>query len=161
MRLIQTDIGNYFCPDDPGESRYEDSPPRRSVTDEEGSILRRLAKDKYVLEIGTGLGVSTKYLAETALEVVTVDPDHWVQDPCLPNVIFLRSRPDREFDLVFIDGNHAYEDVLNDIRLSMEIPEIIIHDTNIEDVKRAIKTLNLKTIRIYDTPCQLGIFTPL
>jgi hypothetical protein len=72
--------GYYSHPEDPGEAYYGGSPKRLSVTDEEAEILAKLATGMTVLELGTGLGVSTKALASTAKSVITVDPDPWVRE---------------------------------------------------------------------------------
>lgn len=162
MPLVRTEIGNYYDPADPGERGYERTPRRRSVTDDEAEILSRIATDKRVLEIGTGLGVSTRALAQTAAHVLTVDPDPWVQDPGLPNVTFARSLPEDmgAFDLAFIDGNHKEDAVVSDIEACAGIPEIVLHDTYLPEVKRAIARSRITLLETYETPCQMARFTP-
>lgn len=158
MKLVRTNDDNYECPDDPGEAGYDVVGPRRSVTDEEGEILANLASGRRVLEIGTGLAVATRYLASTAREVVTVDPDSWVEDPGIANVRFMRSIPVGEvFDLAFIDGNHKYEAVMHDIARTNSLL-IALHDTYLEDVQRAVKDCRLKVVMAYPTRCQLTLY---
>jgi hypothetical protein len=95
INMIKLVNGAYQHPDDPGEPIF--MTPRISITDDEGEILYILSKGKDVLEIGTGLGVSTCWLADNAHKVVSVDIDPWVQEKVWPgienkykNVIFLR-----------------------------------------------------------------------
>lgn len=68
--LERTSNGNYLCPSDPGEIGCGTA-PRRSVTDEEVSRIGELFANRFVLEIGTGLGVSTRALAALAVAVIT------------------------------------------------------------------------------------------
>lgn len=103
----------YQATEDPRRSE------RSSVTLQEGLILAEWADCKRVLEIGTGLGISTVCLADTAIEVVTVDPDEWVHRSLTlpPNVVRLSSidQVEGEFDMAFIDGLHDIESVRQDI----------------------------------------------
>jgi hypothetical protein len=161
QRLVRTEAGNYFDPADPGEPQYKGSPPRRSVTDEEIGILSRLASDKTVLEIGTGLAVSTRALAATARRVVTVDPDPWVKDPALPNVEFCRAVPEdlTPFDFVFIDGLHTTAAVIQDIERTHPIARLLLHDTYLPDVQAAISQCALVERESWPTRCRLAIYT--
>lgn len=163
MVLQRSLEGNYYDTDDPGEPGYgEDyTLPRRSVTDQEARILASLARGKTVLEIGTGLAVSTRALASRALRVVTVDVDPWVRDPGLPNVEFRRDLPpkDMQFDFVFIDGNHNKESVVADIESCRHIPLLVLHDTYYDSVQEAIDACGLCLQKAYDTKCQLAIYT--
>jgi len=159
--LIQTAAGNYYDPADPGERQYAGNPPRRSITEEEIEILAVLAAGMDVLEIGTGLAVSTHALASTARRVVTVDPDPWVQDPALPHVEFCRVLPHdlTGFDLVFIDGLHTREAVINDIERSRPIARLLLHDTYLPDVQAAIRHCALVECTHWSTQCRLAIYT--
>lgn len=157
MTLTLTEAGNYVCPDDPGEPGYDSLEARRSVTDEEGEILSRLAAGLRVLEIGTGLAVSTRYLASSASEVVTVDIDPWVNDPGIGNVRFMRDVPNEQFDFAFIDGGHGYADVMADIARA-NAPLLALHDTYLEDVARAISDSALIEVTAYQTRCKLGLY---
>lgn len=144
--LIPSAINGYGCLADPGEPGT--NAPRLSINDVEGRILSELVRGLSVLEIGTGLGVSTKWMAKTAAGVYTVDIDPWVQEhvfPTMPgNVICLGSLPqlDRCFAAAFVDGCHDYESVRKDIvtgRLYVKRGGLLIfHDLYIEGVKRAI-----------------------
>jgi len=160
--LIRTDNGNYYDPKDPGESQYPNSPPRLSVTDDEVEILADLARQKVVLEIGTGLGISTRALASTAKRVVTIDPDPWVRDPEMSNVVFLREAPmTGQFDIVFIDGHHSTEAVLQDITycIQMKILKITLHDTYLPSIREAIRQCALHEQKVYETRCRLAVYT--
>jgi hypothetical protein len=153
-------VGNYLDPDDPGEPGYPDHWKRRSVTDEEAEILAKIATGKRVMEIGTGLGVSTRAIASTAAHVVTVDPDPWVKDPCLANVEFRRSLPsaDVQFDLAFIDGHHREDAVVADILSCRKIPMLVIHDSRTPSVRAAIERCGLVSDEEYHTGCIMERF---
>lgn len=129
--------GSYFSPDDPGEWGPESS-PRVSITDTEGDLLAYLARGQKVLEIGTGLGVSTRYLARNQSVVVTVDPSEWVREsvwPHLPdNVVTCADRAllAPGFDMAFIDGDHHREAFEEDVRLCERVVRkgglLVAHD---------------------------------
>lgn len=111
MKLEPDADGSFTCPDDPGEPTT--SVARVSVTPQECEILAELAKDRIVLEIGTGLGISTAALASTAMTVWTIDTDPWVKVNIAPrfDASLVQCAMDREwaphgFELVFIDGDH-------------------------------------------------------
>jgi predicted RNA methylase len=158
-RLEITPDGNFYCQEDPGEVSYSGRPKRRSVTVEEAAILAELARGLRVLEIGTGLGVGTRALASTAQSVITLDVDPWVTDPQLPNVTFLRERPDAAgFDLVFIDGSHETESVIADIEYCRPIPTLVLHDTYLPTVQEAIRAFGLVEINVYPTRCRLATY---
>lgn len=141
LHLAEDEAGAWSTPDDPGEPGYQgqvwDEMPRRSVTREEGGYLSTLARGRTVLEIGTGLGVSTRYLAATARSIVTLDVDRWVQDTIWPGLVELgvmarAQRPDgAQFDLVFIDGNHSRAAVAADIQRALGVATqmLVFHDT--------------------------------
>jgi len=161
MNLVRTANGNYFSPDDPGEGTYADRPPRYSVTDEECEILTELAAGRRVLEIGTGLGVSTRALAKSALRVTSIDIDPWCHQEEFPeNITLLDRLPEdlSKLDLVFIDGSHHYEDVLRDIRSTAPISPVVMHDVYLDDVARAVEAAGLKLVRQYPTVCKLTVY---
>ena len=126
--------------DDPGEPSTGE--PRLPVDDLEAWILAAFAAGRRVLEIGTGLGVSTRALAASAAEVYTVDIDPWVHGeiwPHLPaNVRCFASLPPGEFDAIFIDGDHSPEAVERDIATARMVAApgavILAHDTNAPNV---------------------------
>ena len=64
MKLVPQENGSYTHPADPGEPTT--GTPRLSVTELEADILAALVAGRDVLEIGTGLGVSTRAMAATA-----------------------------------------------------------------------------------------------
>jgi SAM-dependent methyltransferase len=135
----------------------------------EGEQLFNIAKGKRVLEIGSFKGRSTICLAQSALEVVSVDPHDGqstltvkvdTYSDCirnvdryeLDNVEFVRGTiedvTDGNFDLIFIDGDHRYDAVTNDIQHALRLlaPDglIAFHDYRSErepGVTRAVDKL--------------------
>lgn len=112
------------------------------LTETEGRALARLARDRRVLEIGSFCGRSTICMAQTAKQVVAVDPfdgrdtpkpgDTWdqftlnltrygVADKVRPVVSTTAdlSVSDGPFDVAFIDGAHDYESVKLDAQIAM------------------------------------------
>lgn len=154
IRLERAPNG-YYCPDDPGEP-FGDK--RWSVSDTEARLLSELFAGKNVLEIGTGLGISARKMAETAKCVHTVDVDAWVKENVLPslphNVIFydnIKNVPG-SLDGAFIDGLHVYKQVMEDIVNARNMVKkgglIILHDYHIDDVYNAIMDCNMNCIEI-------------
>ena len=137
MTLVPHDTGSFQHPDDPGEPTTGD--PRLSITKLEGQMLAALVAGRRVLEIGTGLGVSTAAMAATAEHVATYDIDAWVHDtiwPGLPdNVVGVKSleHVGRAFGAVFIDADHSTEAVARDLSLALQHlglgGVVIAHDT--------------------------------
>lgn len=150
---------------DPGEPTT--GKPRVSVTDDECRVLAWLAQGHDVLEIGTGLGVSTRAMAETANGVVTVDPDPWVEESVKFDgltVLPVQSLSDewlgrRKYGLVFIDGDHEEEAVLRDIQSVLPLLRpgglVVLHDTNLDGVRRAAESFG--TLVRMDTKGHLGM----
>ncbi len=145
MNYQEVEAGSYTCDEDPGVLDTREK--RISITPEEGKLLGFLAAGKRVLEIGTGLGVSTDFLACHARKVVTVDTDPWVwanvwpglhkKAQCLPN------RHDAEgfFDMVFVDGSHTTPDTLADIEYAHSKCHrgvIAVHDAKLPSVAVAL-----------------------
>jgi hypothetical protein len=151
VRLEKTKEGGYFSPDDPNDIGHWDAvegEARGSISDREGEILAALAYRRTVIEIGTGLGVSTGYLASSARRVDTIDPSRWVAERIFPhlrllgNVVChstLGAEIPKPVDLVFIDAVHLAENVAADLgqALALVKPEglIVMHDWNIDNVK--------------------------
>lgn len=132
MKLHYASDGYAIATDDPStQPRY-----RYSVTRDEAEILAAMAREKRVLEVGTGLGVATRAMATTARNVVTVDVDRWVLEsvPLSPDVELREDIPDdgRVFDLIFIDGDHTRDAVIKDIERAMPVlapgGRIVFHD---------------------------------
>ena len=133
-----------------------------SVTEDERSVLRGLALDKVMLEVGTGYGHTAISMAVVARLVVTVDPcltyatganimfnahRHEVASRLSVAVTKFQDFPDTETpwaDLVFIDGDHRYHHVAHDV--DKALPMIVAggylacHDYNEDtcDVRRAL-----------------------
>lgn len=116
------------------------------LTPAEGQFLAQIATDKRVLEIGSYCGRSTICLAQTAQEVHAVDPfdgratpnrkdtfgafsenleRYGVADRVTAHrgtsIAVLPKLQPESFDLVWIDGAHAYESVLLDIWLALKV----------------------------------------
>lgn len=146
MSLVQQTNGSWTDASDPGEPQT--GVPRVSVTDEEAVILAWLGRGRRVLEIGTGLGVSTRALASTAQMVVTVDVDPWVHDnvwPTLPHNVDTVTGCTHVgvfYDLVFIDGDHDPAAVERDVHQAERVCRsglIVAHDTNYGHVRAALE----------------------
>jgi predicted O-methyltransferase YrrM len=150
----------YQCMDDPALHK------RASVSREEGLILADLAMGKTVLEVGTGLGVSTRCLSYGADFVVSVDPDEWVianieldMNTVIVPAIPLPSEGVR-FDLAFIDGEHDGESVRRDIRECLKVVKpgglIAFHDVSQAQVREVVDEFPWKTRKEFNT---IGMLT--
>ncbi|MCK9600781.1 MAG: class I SAM-dependent methyltransferase [Sphaerochaeta sp.] len=156
--------GSYTSQIDPGEPGYKLK--RLSITDEEGAILAELADGRIVLEIGTGLGVSTHYLASKANLVITLDIDKWVQNTVwpildrLPNVCCAPDFPMTGVDMVFIDGCHFPASVRADMQRAGTILNpggvLVFHDVNTSQVRGVVEH-NRKMDRYYHTMHGIGV----
>jgi predicted O-methyltransferase YrrM len=133
--------GGYKAIEDPGEQCYQHGGKRISVTDEEAKILAVGLAFLHVLEIGTGLGVSTRAIEETAASVCTVDTDPWVIEHVWPDLQELGVAVTSDapalpaqgwFNGAFIDGDHAYAAVRHDCELVIRMCEpgavVFMHD---------------------------------
>ena len=151
LEFVKEENG-WSCSADPGEPGYDSKLKRWSVGGTEARLLSELFRGLTVLEIGTGLGVSTRGIATTAVLVHTIDIDPWVKKhvaPDLPeNVVFHDSR---EFipkvDATFIDGLHTYEQCCLDMEFAKEKTKpgglIVLHDFNGKEIQDAIGEANL------------------
>lgn len=160
MGLQRREPGNYFHDSDPGEASAGNC-QRISVTDQEAELLAAAvtAKD-IVLEIGTGLGVSTRALASAAEFVHTIDPDPWVYETIVPdlpeNVRHWKSLRDfiqtwkqdgsPRISLVFVDGSHDSVSVTSDTFAALELDpdEIWWHDGYMFSVREGIERTGLQ-----------------
>lgn len=147
--------------DDPGEPQHGHK--RIGISLDEDAVLGALARGRTVLEVGTGLGYSTRAMLHGgAARVVTVDPDPWVHRviwPELrryePNVGLLEmlrelrelrelpSAAAMQFDMAFIDGAHDYSSVRHDAvecaRRVLPGGLLVFHDwTGIDPVAAAV-----------------------
>jgi predicted O-methyltransferase YrrM len=136
-------------------------PIRTSITDTEASRLRDLARDGHVLEIGSAFGYSTVVMAQTAIDVTSIDPHIALESreilrsnlqlygvahkvTCVVHYSWdiLPLLPPGLFDLVFIDGDHSEAAVWRDIALSLPLIKlgghIACHDYD-EDTCPGIK----------------------
>jgi len=147
MNLVTAPNG-YTCPTDPGEPGL--GLQRWSVSDLEARIVSEFCCGRDVLEIGTGLGVSTRAIAKMARVVHTVDIDPWVKENVeLPdNAIFysdIREVPEG-LDVAFIDGLHSTEQCVIDIlnaRMKVKLGGLLIfHDAKMQSVMRALINLH-------------------
>lgn len=122
-----------------------------SLTETETTVLRQLAFDADVLEIGSAFGYSTIVLAQVARHVTSVDPHiipgsaeewllnlerHGLRHKVTERVGYSGDALDAfdpgSFDLIFIDGDHSEEMVSSDIRMSLPLlrpgGQIALHD---------------------------------
>jgi len=156
INLIPAPNG-FICPDDPGEPGLKI--PRWSVNEIEARIVSEFCRGLRVLEIGTGLGISTKEIARRAKWVYTVDIDPWVKEniaPSLPdNVLFydnIKKIGAVNFDAAFIDGLHNYSQCTQDIedarRLVKRDGLFIFHDAKMDPIRGAVHNAGLQATYI-------------
>lgn len=152
-KVIKTPLPNVSDHHHTGPITCQQSEGQGSVAHSEGTILSAFAS-KFggpVLEIGSDLGISSRYILE-ALDrrgtpddiLIAVDYFHkWDEDIlrrvridadtscfCIRNQI-----PDYEYAWAFIDGDHRYGGVLNDIELvahHFAVPRIFFHDCRLD-----------------------------
>src|SRR3972149_290579 len=164
LQLERLNSGSYTSARDPGEPGYNKR--RVSITGQEGAILAALADGKIVLEIGTGLGVSTHHLASTAREVITCDVDAWVHEHVWPllrglsNVRCVDEVPRVHVDMAFIDGCHWPVAILNDMVRTRSVIQaggvVVLHDVNHTAVRDTIAK-DMCIERTYTTTHGLGV----
>lgn len=167
MALERVSNGSYVHTEDPGEPST--GKPRLSITDEEAAIVADFCfGERTVMEIGTGLGVSTKAIAAVAETVFTVDIDPWVQEniwPTLPDNVYGISEVythGRIIDVAFIDGDHSTEATRHDIERVLPILRpgtgvLLLHDVNYPNVRKAIRD-NIEHWEILPTTHGIGVY---
>lgn len=152
------DYVKWFC-QNPGK----DGEPYRDKQfySRELTILSNLFKPKNILEIGTDKGLGTFMLSRLnpEAEVTTIDPSSYAYTPdnnkveigwfaklnnIDANYIQGESQdqePDffKEFDFVFVDGDHSYLAVYNDLKNTSNSKIRIVHDYQEVGTKQAIK----------------------
>lgn len=145
MKFRSLDNGSLVCDEDPGEPGTGSK--RVSITPLEGRFLGFLTTGRRVLEIGTGLGISTDFLACHARRVVTLDVDPWVWAIIWPHLaknvtpVGHRSRVEGKFDVVFIDARHTTDETEADVayaKTKITQGMIVVHDANLEEVRYAL-----------------------
>lgn len=152
--------------------------PETLLSDTEKAKLKELVKDKKVLEIGTYQGGSANLFIEAgAKQVVTIDSynipgyenkqlvDMGIAVSTLRGKAILIISKSAEvlplfnifqFDVIFIDGSHEYEDVKSDYRNAKDLVSlnglICFHDYSEtwHGVKQLVDELN-KKIEVVDT----------
>jgi predicted O-methyltransferase YrrM len=113
-----------------------------SITEAEAARLAELAAGKRVLEVGAAYGFSTVTLALRATRVTSVDPHQWLPSygPLMRNLyaygvtdrvnVYVGSSFEalptladvgQQFDLIFIDGDHAEQTVAHDIGWAIKL----------------------------------------
>lgn len=143
-----------------------------SLTPSEAQELRRLARGRRCLDVGSALGYSAVQMAFGGAEsVLTVDHHRHIPNServlrenlsyyRLNGIIevavadsrdFLPSLPSGSFGLVFVDGGHDSETVLHDareaLRLAAEGGVVAFHDYGEDtcpDVKTALNSMGLR-----------------
>lgn len=168
MRKVPIQLGSevaYNLEGDPGEIRL--SAPRGSITDREADILMEYARERSVLEIGTGTGFSSEQMVTVAKSVTTVDIDPWVIENVFPylsalGIRCLEKSPDQGvFDMVFLDGSHIQEDVIRDIETAVRLTRpgavVFLHDLHLPGVAMAARASGLDVER-FGTSLHLALW---
>jgi predicted O-methyltransferase YrrM len=172
IKLVRTEPGgHYVCPEDPtlGTAQYV---PRASISEKEGRILQALTVGRSVLEIGTGYGVSARYiLAAPARHLTTIDPEPWVRENVHPALEefdaycdpAIQEDDDLLYDVIFIDGNHQSHHVIKDFtdteRMLAPGGTFVFHDCHLQGPKHALKSLGITPV-LLGTEFGLAIYRP-
>ena len=145
MLLEELENGSFVDKRDPGELTTGEK--RVSVAPEESRFLAWVARARNVLEIGTGLGVSTRALHKHCRSLTTIDIDPYVHDhvwPKLPLEVWkVKDRakvPLEKFDVVFVDGDHRTEQVRRDAEFAIARCQgvVIFHDAFMPSVQEGL-----------------------
>ena len=162
MKLVPAANG-WYCPDDPGEPGL--GKQRWSVNLGEARIVSELCRGLDVLEIGTGLGVSTREIARLANVVHTVDVDPWVAENVLlpDNAVFYTdiNEVPEGLGAAFIDGLHSYtqckKDIVDARRIVKKGGLLIFHDAMMKWVRKAVIDSNMTDFYLIQTPCGIAM----
>jgi hypothetical protein len=154
--------------------------PDGFLSQKEADALMDLAAGKTVLEMGAFRGRSTVAMALSAKSVTSVDWHEGASEipqygstleqyrkniAPYPNVEpivgrfedVLPAMKGREFDLVFVDGEHSKESVIRDMKLAIAFkPDVIaVHDWGLFEVTEGLETFGVAPEKVVDT---LAIF---
>lgn len=156
----------YYDDRDPGEIGMNGA-KRGSVTEDEEMILSFVFRGMdRVLEIGTGLGASTRAIAKSVREVVTCDIDPFVVETISkelpPNAVFVTDIAGTgPFDGAFIDGNHSeqsvYSDTMRVLPLLKPDAPIVFHDIHLPGVIPGINRSGLKVWGFFATKLPMAL----
>lgn len=138
-----------------GPPRYHQPEGHGAVWYEEGKVLANIAADLggYVLEIGTNLAISTRFISDGLDanggpgKVWTIDINQWWEyrddwPRIIPFCMDSRYFPVRPFKWAFVDGDHTYEGVKQDLPLvkKCQCEVVVFHDSKTwPGVKKAVE----------------------
>lgn len=161
-----------------GDDKYEMEVAERIVF----QFILEKTKPKLSLEIGSRAGGSLTVISKNSTFVDCVDIDETIPQRLsglrnvdfhigdsrlvLPGLIAKYNSTKIFPDFVHIDGDHTYDGALNDIqevlKMSPDKPVLIlIHDSFNQEVRRAIKSIDLKEypqVKVFDVDFMTGIY---
>lgn len=172
----KTDFRDHHYTGPPGNQQ---EPCNGSVFHEEGLILANFAETRRgnVLEIGADQGVSTRYIceglnraADVCPAVYSLDIHHkWPEDAAWAarRMVHADSRtwrpePGTRFSWAFIDGDHSYDAVRDDIQTALACGArlMVFHDAKMEEVRLGVGDhfKGAKNWNVYEIESQCGMF---